>query len=97
MDGVYEQAIHARDAIPAGVAQATVDAALAKSDMTTATPDEALAVQLTRELMRTRAVTDETFAAARQRFGDSAMVDLVATASYYGMLAFLHNALLIGR
>ena len=64
MDGVYEQAIHARDAVPAGVAQATVDAAIAKGEMTTATPDEALAVKLTRELTRTHAVTDETFASA---------------------------------
>jgi 4-carboxymuconolactone decarboxylase len=97
MDGVYEQAIHTRDAVPAGVAQATIDAANAKGEMTSATPDEALAVKLTRELTRTHGVTDETFAAARERFGDSGVVELIATASYYSMLAFVHNALLVGR
>jgi 4-carboxymuconolactone decarboxylase len=65
--------------------------------MTTATPDEALAVKLTRELTRTHAITDETFAAALARFGDSGVVELVATASYYSMLAFVHNSLLVGR
>lgn len=97
MDGVYEQAIHTRDAIPAGVAQATVDAANAKGEMTSATQDEALAVQFTRELTRTRSITDETFEAAHKRFGDSGVVELIATASYYNMLALVHNALLVGR
>jgi 4-carboxymuconolactone decarboxylase len=97
MDGVYEQAIHTRDAVPTGVSQATVDAANAKGEMTSATADEALAAQFTRELTRTHGVTDETFAAARERFGDSGVVQLVATAAYYSMLAFVHNALLVGR
>ena len=97
MDGVYEQAIHTRDALPVGVSQATIDAANAKGDMNSATPDEALAVQFTRELTRTHGVTDETFEAARARFGDSGVVELTATAAYYSMLAFVHNALLVGR
>jgi 4-carboxymuconolactone decarboxylase len=97
MDGVYEQAIHTRDAVPVGVSQATIDAANAKGEMTSATPDEALAVRFTRELTRTHAVTDETFEAARKRFGDSGVVELTATAAYYSMLAFVHNALLVGR
>lgn len=97
MDGVYEQAIHTRDALTAGVAQATIDAANAKADLTTATPDEALAAQFTRELTRTHHVTDETFARAHERFGDSGVVELTATAAYYSMLAFVHNALLVGR
>ena len=97
MDGVYEQAIHTRDALPAGVSQATVDAANAKGEMSTATPDEAVAVKLTRELARTHGITDETFNEARERFGDSGVVQLIATVSYYSMLAFVHNGLLVGR
>jgi alkylhydroperoxidase family enzyme len=97
LEGVYEQGIHSRDALPSGASQATIDAANAKGEMTTATPDEALAVQLTRELTRTRHVTDETFAAAEKRFGSSGVVELIATAAYYSMLAYVHNALLVGR
>jgi 4-carboxymuconolactone decarboxylase len=97
MDGVYEQAIHTRDAIPTGVSQATIDAANAKGELTSATPDEQLAARFTRELTRTRHVTEETFAAALARFGDSGVVQLTATAAYYSMLAFVHNALLVGR
>ena len=97
MDGVYEQGIHTRDAIPAGVSQETVDAANAKGEMTSATPDEALAVKLTRELTRTHNISDETFAEARIRFGDSGVVQLIATAAYYSMLAFVHNGLHAGR
>ena len=97
LEGVYEQGLHTRDALPAGVSQATIDAANAKAEITTATPDEALAVKLTRELTRTRHITDETFAEAEKRFGASGVVELIATAAYYSMLAYVHNALLVGR
>jgi 4-carboxymuconolactone decarboxylase len=97
MGGVYELAIHARDAIPAGVAQATVDAVIAQDELKAATEEESIAVALVRELAATHGLEDATFAAARARFGDSAIVDLIATASYYIMLAFVHNALLVGR
>ena len=98
MGGIYEQAIHTRDALPAGVSQDTIDSANEKNDeLRDATPDEELAVKLTRELTRTHGVTDATFAAAQARFGNSGVVELVATASYYSMLAFVHNALLVGR
>ena len=97
MDGVYEQAIHTRDAVPAGVGPEVIEAANAKGEMATATPAEALAVKLTRELTRTHHITDETFEEARRFFGDSGVVELIATASYYSMLAFVHNGLLVGR
>jgi 4-carboxymuconolactone decarboxylase len=97
MGGVYEQAIHTRDALPTGVSQATIDAANAKGELTMATLDEQLAVKFTRELTRTHGVTEETFAAAHARFGNSGVVELIATAAYYSMLAFVHNALLVGR
>jgi 4-carboxymuconolactone decarboxylase len=97
MDGVYEQAIHSRDALPAGVSQDTVDSANDKDDLREATPDEELAAKFTRELTRTHHVTDETFAAVQKRFGNSGTVELIATAAYYSMLALVHNALLVGR
>ena len=54
-------------------------------------------MKLTRELTRTRHITDETFAEAEKRFGASGVVELIATAAYYSMLAYVHNALLVGR
>jgi 4-carboxymuconolactone decarboxylase len=97
LDGVYEQDLHTRDATKEGVAQSIVDAVNAKAELQDATSDEALVVRCARELVRTHELSDETFAQARARFGDQVVVELIATVGYYGLLAYVHNALHVGR
>ena len=63
-----------------------------KSDVSELTPDEALIVRYGRELFRDHRISDETFVAARQRFGDQGITELTATMGYYGMLACALNA-----
>lgn len=53
--------------------------------------DVAAVWQLVRELLDTRAVTDATYARAREVAGDGGVVDLVGTAGYYSTLAMTMN------
>jgi len=55
--------------------------------------EEAFPIRYARELLLTKRVSDETFAVARDRFGDQGVVDLTATVGYYSMMACLLNAL----
>jgi len=98
LDGVYEQGLHTRDALEKGVAQSVIDAVNAKSDaLPGATDAEAIAVRCARELTRTHELSDDAFELARKQFGDSGVVELIATVGYYSMLAYVHNALHVGR
>jgi len=98
LDGVYEQGLHTRDAHEKGVAQSVIDAVNAKSDdVPGATDAEAIAVRCARELTRTHELSDGSFELARKQFGDSGVVELIATVGYYSMLAYVHNALHVGR
>jgi 4-carboxymuconolactone decarboxylase len=98
LDGVYEQGLHTRDAHEKGVAQSVIDAVNAKTNgLSEATEAEAIAVRCARELTRTHELSDEAFELARKLFGDSGVVELVATVGYYSMLAYVHNALHVGR
>lgn len=53
--------------------------------------DVAAVWRLVRELLDTRAVTDSTYARARDHVGDDGVVELVATAGYYTTLAMTMN------
>jgi 4-carboxymuconolactone decarboxylase len=97
LDGVYEQAIHTRDAAREGVAQSTIDAVNQGSEPAEAAEDEALAMRCARELTRSHQLSDEAFELARQRFGESGVVELIATIAYYSMLAYVHNALQVWK
>ena len=98
LDGVYEQGLHTRDAHEKGVAQSVIDAVNARSDaLPGATEAEAIAVRCAREMTRTHELSDEGFELARKQFGDSGVVELIATVGYYSMLAYVHNALHVGR
>ena len=54
--------------------------------------DEARIVKYGRELLRDHRVSDETFEAAKTRFGNQGVTELTATMGYYAMLAYGLNA-----
>ena len=49
--------------------------------------DEAAVVRFCRELLAERKVSDGTFAAARDAFGDRGVVDLMGAMGYYTLVA----------
>ena len=88
----YEWSAHATLAKEAGVRDEAIDVVANKGDLSELTTDEALIVRYGRELFRDHRISDETFSAARHRFGDQGITELTATMGYYGMLACALNA-----
>ena len=54
-------------------------------------PDEEAIYNFTTELINTKQVSDATFAAAKAKFGEQGVVDLVGTIGYYHLVAGLLN------
>jgi 4-carboxymuconolactone decarboxylase len=52
-------------------------------------------VQFAQALLRQHRLSDELFAEAQERFGDSGVIELMATVGYYAMLGCLLNGLAI--
>jgi 4-carboxymuconolactone decarboxylase len=52
-------------------------------------------VQLARELLRNHALSDELFNAARSKYGDAGVVELIGTVGYYSLMGCLLNGLQI--
>lgn len=57
------------------------------------TPDEALIIRFGRELLETRKVSDATFNAVRERYGEKGLLELVAVMSVYTMNATILRAM----
>ncbi|SEH40604.1 hypothetical protein SAMN05192561_101661 [Halopenitus malekzadehii] len=53
---------------------------------------EACLVSYVRELIEEHAVSDSTFEAARDRYGETGITELTGTIGYYAMLACVLNA-----
>ena len=88
-----EWAIHAPIAEREGVAATTVAAIERGERPPTMADDEALVHDFCVELLQGRGqVGDATWARTVARFGEPAVVDLVATCGYYGLLALVMNA-----
>ena len=53
--------------------------------------DETLVYEFSRELHETHGVSDATFKAARERFGERGVVDLIAVNGFYGLVSMALN------
>ena len=89
-DQGYEWSFHLPLALKAGVTRETAQS-IAQGRPPDLTREEAAAFDLLGELMQTRQVGDETYAAALQAFGEAGVVDLIAFGGYYGLLAMVMN------
>jgi 4-carboxymuconolactone decarboxylase len=87
----YEWHMHYAHAMKAGVAPALADAIAEGRRPDAMAQDEALVYDLLAELLHNGGVCDATYARALERFGEQGVVDLVAIAGYYGMLAMVMN------
>ena len=92
-DCAHEWAQHTGFARQAGVSEAAIDVIGSKRGLESLSEEEALPARYAREVLQHRRVSDATFAAARERFGDKGVVDLTATVGYYCLMACLLNAL----
>ena len=88
----YEWSAHAILAREAGVREEAVEVVANRDALQPLTQDEALVIQYGRELLREHRVSEETFRATRDQFGDQGVIELTATLGYYAMLACVLNA-----
>jgi 4-carboxymuconolactone decarboxylase len=87
----FEWLIHAPLAVKAGAAQSTVDAIAAGRQPRGLPEDEAAALDFAAELLRNNGVSDATYAAALDAFGEQGVVDLSALVGYFAMVCWVMN------
>jgi 4-carboxymuconolactone decarboxylase len=91
-DQPYEWSFHLPLALKAGVERGTAEAIAGRRRPEGLTAEEAAAHGLLAELLQTRQVGDEAYAAALDQFGEAGVVELIAFGGYYGLLAMVMNA-----
>lgn len=87
----FEWTMHAPLAVKAGVAEATVEAVRVGARPKDLPPDEEAALDFTRELLQTHGVSDPTYHAALQAFGEQGVVELATLVGYFAMVSWLMN------
>ncbi|HXN44266.1 MAG TPA: carboxymuconolactone decarboxylase family protein [Xanthobacteraceae bacterium] len=87
----YEWYAHKRIALEAGLSPAVIADIAAGKRPANMPPDEEIVYNFTRELNDTKQVSDATFKAAVEKFGERGVVDLVGTVGYYHLVSMLLN------
>ena len=87
----YEWYAHRRAAQTAGLNQSIIDAVAAGTRPAAMAADEAAVYDFCTELLTTKQVSDATFNAARDRFGERGVVDLIGVTGYYQLVSMLLN------
>jgi 4-carboxymuconolactone decarboxylase len=91
-DCKHEWQAHARLAREAGVSEDAIQAIGHRKALDGLSDEEALPIEYARQILQKHTLTEATFDAARQRYGDTGVLDLTATVGYYAMLACMINA-----
>jgi 4-carboxymuconolactone decarboxylase len=87
----YEWIAHHQAALQAGLSPAICDAVAAGKRPTGMQPDEAALYNFATELLNTKQVSDATFAAAKEKFGERGVVDLIGVVGYYNFVSMVLN------
>jgi 4-carboxymuconolactone decarboxylase len=87
----YEWYAHKSAALSAGLDRAIVDAIAAGQQPKSMRAAEAALHRFCSELLETKRVTDDTFAAAKSAFGEQGVAEIIFTLGYYSMVSMLLN------
>jgi 4-carboxymuconolactone decarboxylase len=87
----YEWYAHRPIAEKAGLNPAIVDAVANGKRPSAMQPDEQAVYNFCTELIETRQVSDATFAAVKDKFGERGVVDLIGVMGYYHLVSALLN------
>ena len=90
-DCQFEWYMHERIARKAGLDPRIIDAIAQGKEPPGMSADEALVYKASKQAHRSGRLDDETFAAARERFGLDGTLDLLALNGYYSMMAMILN------
>jgi 4-carboxymuconolactone decarboxylase len=87
----YEWQAHHRLALQAGLSPAIADAIAQGKRPVAMQKDEEAVYNFCSELLRTKQVSDQTFKAAREMFGERGVVDLIGVMGWYHTVSMLLN------
>lgn len=87
----YEWYAHRQAAQRAGLSQSIIDAIAAGTRPAAMPADEEAVYNFCTELLTTKQVSDKTFQAVKDRFGERGVVDLIGVSGYYGLVSMLLN------
>jgi 4-carboxymuconolactone decarboxylase len=87
----YEWYAHQKYAREAGLSQSIIDAVKDEKRPPSMQPDEEAVYNFVSELMNTKQVSDPTFRAAVDKFGERTVVDLMSTVGYYNFVSVFLN------
>jgi 4-carboxymuconolactone decarboxylase len=87
----YEWHAHRKHATAAGLDPSIADAIEGGQRPAKLSADETLVYDLIVELLNDKDVSDATFAAAKARFGERTVIELIGTAGYYGFVSLVLN------
>jgi len=87
----YEWYAHHRDSLKYGLEPAVVDALADGKRPSAMDADEAVIYNFCTELLTKKQVSDSTFKAAKDKFGEKGVVDLIGTIGYYNMVSMILN------
>ena len=87
----YEWYAHRRAAQTAGLNQSIIDAIAAGKRPASMAPEEEAVYNFVNELLTTKQVSDATFKAAKDKFGERGVVDLIGVSGYYQLVSMLLN------
>ncbi|MBV9742748.1 MAG: carboxymuconolactone decarboxylase family protein, partial [Acidobacteriia bacterium] len=87
----YEWGAHKRAALQAGVSPEIVNAIAEGRRPAGMNPDVAAAYNFIAELLKTRQVSDATFQAAKERFGEKGVVDIIGLSGWYTIVSMALN------
>jgi 4-carboxymuconolactone decarboxylase len=87
----YEWQAHHRSALQAGLSPAIADAIAQGRRPAAMQKDEEAVYNFVSELLNTKQVSDATFAAAKNAFGERGVVDIIAVTGWYNVVSMLLN------
>jgi 4-carboxymuconolactone decarboxylase len=90
-DAQYSWNAHIGKAIDAGVSRESLQALAENKEPGFTRRDEDVVYQFSTEILGEHFVSDETFAAALEEFGEAGVVDLIGSLGNFSMLAMLLN------
>jgi len=87
----YEWQAHHRSALQAGLSAAICDAIAQGRRPASMQRDEEAVYNFVSELLNTKQVSDATFAAAKNAFGERGVVDIIAVTGWYNIVSMMLN------
>jgi 4-carboxymuconolactone decarboxylase len=92
-EGDYVWTANLPQARNAGIDEETINAIRERRAPQGLTPEDALIVQFTLELLRQHRITDTTYQAVQHKLGAAGVIDLLILIGYYGSLSHTLSAL----